>query len=354
MRAGFGSGVMASPVISVVVIFLDAVPFLGEAIASVEAQTWLRWELILVDDGSTDGSSVVAREAAARDPERIRYVTHQGGRNCGMSASRNLGIEVAEGEYVAFLDGDDVWHPKRLERHIELLQTRGDCVLVAGPTEMWFSWAEGSGNPSQEYMGREDSIRSLGLPDGPADPPGYLIDVLEERAKTPAICSFTARTQAVRDVGGFDDDFRGMFEDQVFFSKMLLNGRAWITTEVLDRYRQHPGSACYVARLEGHYHGSPGNPDQRAFVERLEDYLARQGEVPPALERAMARWRRRLRHPWRAMVGDAARDPRRSLRMSLRFIASKMLPERIYRRVWARAQGFDPRHDAARDSRSVD
>ncbi|MGK0483386.1 MAG: glycosyltransferase involved in cell wall biosynthesis [Planctomycetota bacterium] len=274
----------------------------------------------LVAVSSTVGSSVVAREAAAMDPERIRYMTHQGGRNCGMSASRNLGIEVAEGEYVAFLDGDDVWHPKRLGRHIELLQTRGDCVLVAGPTEMWFSWAEGSGNPSQEYMGREDSIRSLGLPDGPADPPGYLIDVLEERAKTPAICSFTARTQAVRDVGGFDDDFRGMFEDQVFFSKMLLNGRAWITAEVLDRYRQHPGSACYVARLEGHYHGSPGNPDQRVFVERLEDYLARQGEVPPALERAMARWRRRLRHPWRAMVGDAARDPRRSLRMSLRFM----------------------------------
>ncbi|QDV05827.1 Putative glycosyltransferase EpsE [Planctomycetes bacterium Poly30] len=340
----------SSPIVSVVVIFLDAAPFLAEAIASVKAQTWQRWELILVDDGSTDGSSAIAREAAARDPERVSHVTHEGGKNCGMSASRNLGIARARGEYVAFLDGDDVWYPERLARHVELLQAHEDCVLVAGPTEMWFTWVKASEDPAWKYVGREDSVRPLGLDDGPVDPPGYLIDVLEEHAKTPAMCSFTARTRAVRDVDGFDNDFRGMFEDQVFFSKMLLRGRVWITTEVLDRYRQHPGSACYAARLEGHYHGSPGNPDQRAFVERVEAYLARQEEVPPALERALARWRRRLRHPRMTLLGDAARDPRRSLRMSMRFLASKALPERIYRSIWVRAQGFDPRHDAPRET----
>lgn len=340
---------MAEPLVSVIVIFLNAESFLAEAIASVEAQTLTRWELILVNDGSTDGSAAIAHAAAKRDPLRVRSASHVDGENRGMSASRNLGLYLSRTKYVAFLDGDDVWYPERLERHVELLEAHVDCAIVAGPTEMWFSWVKTGENPSQDYVGREDSIRSLELPDGPVDPPHYLVDVLEERAKTPAICSFTAQTRAVKFAGGFDEDFRGMFEDQVFFSKMLLRCRTWITTEVLDRYRQHPGSACYVARLQGHYHGSPGNPDQRAFVERLEEFVAQQSETPPSLARALDRWRRRMQRPWRTLLGDAIHDPRRTMRMSLRFLASKILPGRTYRRIWARAQGFDPRHDAPRD-----
>ncbi len=83
----------AAPVVSIVMIFYNApLGFFEEAIASVWAQTEARWELLLVDDGSTDESAVVARSAAAADPERIRVLTHEGGVNRGMSASRNVGI----------------------------------------------------------------------------------------------------------------------------------------------------------------------------------------------------------------------------------------------------------------------
>ena len=67
------------PLVSVVVPFLDAGGFLREAIESVRAQTYDRWELMLVDDGSTDESRDVARAAAEREPDRIRYVQHPGG-----------------------------------------------------------------------------------------------------------------------------------------------------------------------------------------------------------------------------------------------------------------------------------
>ena len=72
------------------------------------------WELILVDDGSTDASTAIAKAWAASDPARIRYVEHDDHQNRGMSASRNLGVAVARGRYVAFLDCDDVWLPSAL------------------------------------------------------------------------------------------------------------------------------------------------------------------------------------------------------------------------------------------------
>ena len=91
------------PRVSVVLIFLDAERFLREAIESVLAQTFSAWELLLVDDGSTDGSSEIARCYAAEHPGAIRYLTHPGRENRGMSASRNLGIGAAAGEFVAFI-----------------------------------------------------------------------------------------------------------------------------------------------------------------------------------------------------------------------------------------------------------
>src|SRR5206468_2884667 len=84
--------VSAAPTVSVVVIFLNAERFLDEAIQSVMGQTYPHWELLLVDDGSTDGSSAIARGYTERQPNRVRYLEHPGHRNAGMSASRNLGL----------------------------------------------------------------------------------------------------------------------------------------------------------------------------------------------------------------------------------------------------------------------
>ena len=92
-----GAGVRVSAVIN----FENAAPFLAEAIASVYAQSFPAWELILVDDGSSDGSADIARAAVDRDPGRVQYVQHPVGPNRGMSASRNLGASVSTAEYLA-------------------------------------------------------------------------------------------------------------------------------------------------------------------------------------------------------------------------------------------------------------
>ena len=92
------------PSVSAVIIFFDAERFINEVIASVFAQTYADWELLLVDDGSTDGGRSIALSYAQQCPRRVRYLEHEGHRNRGMSASRNPGIRNAKGQYVALLD----------------------------------------------------------------------------------------------------------------------------------------------------------------------------------------------------------------------------------------------------------
>src|SRR5271154_2347778 len=102
------------PLVSTIIIFLNAEKFLAEAVESVLAQTYPTWELWLVDDGSTDDSSRIARDYATRHAARIHYLEHPGHENRGKSASRNLGLRHSRGSYVALLDADDVWLPGKL------------------------------------------------------------------------------------------------------------------------------------------------------------------------------------------------------------------------------------------------
>src|SRR5678815_1955714 len=148
----------SKPLVSVVAIFLNAEQFIQEAIESVFAQTYDNWELLLVDDGSSDASTAVARRYAEQYPERVCYLEHPGRQNRGASASRNLGIRHAEGEYIALLDVDDVWLPHKLEQQVAIMESQPEAAMVYGLSEYWYSW---TGWP--EDQGR-DFVYDLGVP----------------------------------------------------------------------------------------------------------------------------------------------------------------------------------------------
>ena len=97
------------PLVSAIIVFWNEEQFIEEAIESVFGQTYGHWELLLVDDGSSDRSSKIARHYTDQYPDKVRYFEHQGHVNRGMSASRNLGVGSARGRYISYLDGDDVW-----------------------------------------------------------------------------------------------------------------------------------------------------------------------------------------------------------------------------------------------------
>ena len=118
----------STPRVAVVIPCYNREQYLAQAVQSVLDQTWPNVELVVVDDGSTDGS----REVLASFGDRVRVLTHPGGENRGQSASINLGINNSEGEYIAILDSDDWWALDKLESHIGYLEANPDIGMVYG------------------------------------------------------------------------------------------------------------------------------------------------------------------------------------------------------------------------------
>lgn len=213
-----------------------------EAIQSVLNQTWRDWELLLVDDGSTDASSAIAVEAAQANPDRVRLLQHDGGVNRGMSASRNLGLGEAAGEWVSFIDGDDLWKQTKLERQLSLLAEHPGVDVLVSPAQWWY----GSDGQLEDFVQRlnctSDSVVA-----GQDLVVGFLRD------EWASLCDIVARTSVVMSVGGYEDSFDGMFEDQVFHSKLLLSRPVLVTGDWWYRYRQHEATSTSQAHRAGQH-----------------------------------------------------------------------------------------------------
>lgn len=123
---------MSNPAFSVIVPVYNASATIAETIASICAQSCGDFELILVDDGSSDDSLLVMLREAGRD-ERIRLVSQH---NAGVSAARNRGVELARGWLIAFCDADDLWHEDKLAAHLEMHDT--DPALDASFAQIAF------------------------------------------------------------------------------------------------------------------------------------------------------------------------------------------------------------------------
>ncbi len=286
------------PLVSAIIIFLNAARFLEEAIQSVLGQEYAHWELLLVDDGSTDGSSVLALDYARRYPGKIRYLEHEGHQNCGMSASRNLGIRDARGAYVGFLDADDIWLPHKLTEQVALLESLPQAAMVYGRTLIWYSW---TGDPE---LSSRDFFFDLGVePNTLLAPPHLLVLLLQNKVQTPTTCNALIRREVFSQVGMFEERFRGMYEDQVFFAKVELASYVFVVGECWARYRQHSGNWSAQNESERPYYAA-----RLRFLLWFEQYLSEQDAQPPQIWRALRRELRAARH--RLCRGQPARSRR--------------------------------------------
>jgi len=252
------------PLVSAVIIFLDAAEFIDEAIQSVMSQTYEHWELLLVDDGSTDRSTAIALHYAHRYPDKVRYLEHPGHANRGMSATRNLGIVHARGRFIGFLDADDVWLPHKLQQQVQWLEVYPQAAMVYGRTLIWYSWM------SDRPAGKTDRFYDLGVKANTlVAPPRLLLLLLRNRVQTPTTCNALLRRELVAHVGGFEPEFTGMFEDQVFFAKVELTSYVVVADACWALYRQHPGNSSGMGWNTQAYH------DARVrFLTWVECYLS--------------------------------------------------------------------------------
>lgn len=120
----------ANPLVSVIMPVFNAEKYVGEAIESILKQTFQDFELIVVDDASTDASPSIIRAYQKKYPHKIRILTMKKNVNCGGDACANEGIKIARGEYIARMDADDISHPTRFEKQVCALKHDHDLFLI--------------------------------------------------------------------------------------------------------------------------------------------------------------------------------------------------------------------------------
>lgn len=308
--------------VSVIIIFHNADQFIEEAIESVVTQTWPHWELLLVDDGSRDASREIAERYRQRIPDQVRILEHPDGTNQGMSASRNLGLAAARGDFVAFLDADDVYLPQRLERHVGQFKQHPEAGAVQSCIEYWHSWAD-SARARQDVPGRPPPVR-LGTP---IKPPELLLLLLESRGATVAgICAVTVRRSLLQALGGSEAAFRIHYEDQALFSKLYLSTDVVVTGETLAKYRQHRASATGRDRDSGVHESHAWHTGRRAFLEWLDQWLNERGIEDPEVHAS-------VRLALREHRKQESRGLRRMLRVTVHKLADILLPSAVETRL---------------------
>ncbi len=313
----------ADPAVSVIMIFLDEERFIREAIESVLAQSYGRWELLLVDDGSSDASTAIAKNYAALHSGRIRYLEHPGHANLGTGASRNAGLEHARGEYVAFLDADDVWVEDKLAWEVELLDARPEVGLLFGQTLIWYSW------DMRNHGIQSDHMKESGIEPGMTiAAPHFLTMLLRDEYLCPACGSIMIRRRLVEQVGGWEEEFRGQYEDMVLYVKLLVRTPVYVDGRVHSLYRQHESNSWVADRAAAPWRPGWLAPSRHRYLEWTARYIAQQRDVPDdlreVLTNALLPYRNTLRFLLSARgLRAARRSIRPMLKQAVRALTSK-------------------------------
>jgi len=259
---------MSNPVVSIVVPFYNAGEFLAEAIESVFAQNYLDWELILVNDGSTDESAKTANLFVEQHPEQVFLIAHEDAKNHGLPATRNLGVRHSRGEFIALLDADDFWFPEKLQDQVAILRENPEAGMVFGRSEYWYSW---------EPNGHEDDTIPQLVPGNQIYQPPELWKLCYPFGGhgSPCPSDLLIRRSVIDQVRGFEECFDERYpthEDIAFLSKIFLTVPVYASMQCWDRYRRHETSMWSIAQ------GNGGEERSRAFYFRwMRDYLKNRG-----------------------------------------------------------------------------
>jgi glycosyltransferase involved in cell wall biosynthesis len=218
---------MTPPKVSVIVPIYNQAPFIRETVDSVLDQDYPSLELVLSDDGSTDGTSDILREYAQREPERVKVEASE--ENTGIAGAFNRALDAHTGDYIAWLGGDDVMLPGKLSRQVAILESRPDAIGCCHDAEV-FDSASGRayGRFTEVYNGRR------GVRDGG-------VELLLDPAYLMLPSTMMVRSSAVGELR-FDRRIR-VSNDWLFDIELFQRGQVVGLDDVLARYRRHRSNA---------------------------------------------------------------------------------------------------------------
>jgi len=248
------------PTISVIIPAYNAANFISQTIESVLKQTFTDFELLVIDDGSTDDTLAVANQYALGD-RRIQVLSQT---NRGVSATRNHGVQIAKGNIIAFLDADDLWFPDKLAIHIQHFHTNPNLAVSFSRVEFI--------NFQGEPTGQLSTSRLTGL---------KAEDFLYENPTT-TVSNIMARAQVFAEVGGFAEDMSYSEDLEWLFRVLCQSDHHWQIegiNRVLLYYRASPsGLSASLYRMESGWN---------LLIERARAYAPNLVKQHYALARAV-------------------------------------------------------------------
>ncbi|MCA1978121.1 MAG: glycosyltransferase [Thiobacillus sp.] len=297
--------------ISVIMPCFNAAPYVADAVTSVLKQTHPAVELIVVDDGSTDGSESILDELAQAHPQRITLL-HQ--TNSGPYAARNVGLTHARGNFVAFLDADDLWHPEALARlHEALFQTEADVAYCG-----WQNVGELAAN-SQPFI-----------------PPNYAtIDAARAFLKSCPwpINGVLLRRQLVDTLRGFSERLPTAMDYDLWLRMLPLQPTVVRVADVLAYYRRYPRGSAHIPRWRQIFDAiavreafARRHPEQIRHLHRSEREALLYGSLLPEAYRC--HWRRDTESS-RRLFRRAARKAHWQAR-DAKYILASFLPAQAF------------------------
>lgn len=265
----------SQPLVSAIIPTYNRARAVCEAVESVLRQTYPRVEVIVVDDGSTDDT----QQELKKYGDRIRVVTQP---NAGPSAARNHGIAMARGEFVAFLDSDDLWLPTNLERQVGLLQKVGQsvpCCLC---------------NITMRWSDKELGSFEIAWLDPPVDE-GVWLNADEVLATRFVLFNqgIVIRRDVLERIGGFNEDL-WLLEDTDLSLRLSLEGPWVFIREPLVIWRESAGSLYQSAQKEEIRSKRPMVQILEAHFAKLQDAYQRK-RLSKCVSRELKRARRQLR-----------------------------------------------------------
>jgi glycosyltransferase involved in cell wall biosynthesis len=272
------------PLISIIIPFLNPGSWLAEAIESVIHQTYANWELILVDDGSVEQDTHLAKTYALNYPARIKYTEHEGHVNKGLTASRNAGIALSNGQFVTFLDADDCWLPNKLAKQRAIFKEFPAVQMICEASIFWYSW---------KLSDEKDYVQEIGVEEGIYHPP-QLMERLYPLGdgQPPCPSGIMITKDALLRASGFETTFSGiyqLYEDQAFLSKVYARENVYISGEANNKYRKRDDSMSSAAGNESLY------KEVRLFyLDWLERYFLQSSSTSPVVEELINAFRRKL------------------------------------------------------------
>ncbi len=276
----------ANSKVSIVIPFYNRENLIEETIESVIVQTFPNWEIILVDDGSYDMGSEIVSQYVAKYPGKIFLHSHPNLAHLGASASRNTGIANATGDFITFLDSDDLLYPNALEIELNAFSENPQADAVCGTLEYWFSWnLSGSGLES-------DFVVDLGVESEKLyEPPSLHIHNLRSSGRKPGMGCVMVRSAFVEKFPLFEDGFNYTCEDQICWAVISIHAKIYLLKHCLLKYRQHPLSSTSKVEDEGR-----AVRDWELFLEWLENYLEENGVADSEVWQSIRASRKEINH----------------------------------------------------------